>query len=217
MDLLLDYLTFDSIKDLFFIIMADIVLSGDNALVIGMAAAALSPELRRKAIIFGMVLATVLRIVFALVATYLIAVPGLKFLGGLLLIWVCWGLYRDIRKHQAEKLPDNQETMEEGGYQGPPRRTMASALFAITLADVSMSLDNVLAVAAIADGDPYKLVFGLALAILLMGFAASIIVRILARYPLVSWAGLVILVYVALNMTYEGWDSMKGLVAGWLA
>ena len=217
MDLLLDYLTFDSIKDLFFIIMADIVLSGDNALVIGMAAAALSPELRRKAIIFGMVLATVLRIVFALVATYLIAVPGLKFLGGLLLIWVCWGLYRDIRKHQAEKLPDNQETMEEGGYQGPPRRTMASALFAITLADVSMSLDNVLAVAAIADGDPYKLVFGLALAILLMGFAASIIVRILARYPLVSWAGLVILVYVALNMTYEGWDSMKGLISGWLA
>ena len=216
MEQLMGHLNLDSVFDLISIILADIVLSGDNALIIGMAAAALSPELRKKAIIFGMVLATVLRIAFALVATYLIAVPGLKFVGGLLLIWVCWGLYKDIRKHQAEKLPENQEKIEEGGYQGPPRRTLASALFAITLADVSMSLDNVLAVAAIADGDPYKLIFGLALAILLMGFAAGVIVKILARYPWVSWAGLVILVYVALKMLYEGWESMQGLVAGWL-
>ncbi len=211
------YLTVDSIFDFFSIVLADIVLSGDNAIIIGMAAAALSPELRRKAIIFGMVLATVLRIAFALVATYLIVIPGLKFLGGVLLVWVCWGLFKDILKHQAEKLPENQEMIEEGGYQGPPRRTLASALFAITLADVSMSLDNVIAVAAIADGDPVKLVFGLALAIVLMGFAAGLIVKVLARYPWVSWAGLVILIYVALRMLYEGWESMQGLVVGWLA
>lgn len=188
------------------IIIADIVLSGDNALVIGMAAAGLAPELRKKAILFGMVIAALLRILFALVATKLLAVPGLLFLGGLLLIWVCWGLYREIRGHQDEAAAHALEDADdpEKGYTGPPRRSLASALWTITLADVSMSIDNVLAVAAIADGNTQTLVFGLGLAILLMAFAATLIMQLLTRYPWISWAGLVVLVYVALEMLYRG-------------
>jgi YjbE family integral membrane protein len=212
----MEYFTLDAVSDFFFIVVADIVLSGDNAIIIGMAAASLSPELRKKAIIFGMVLATVLRILFALVATYLILIPGLKFAGGLLLLWVCWGLYKDLKKHQAEQLPANQEMIEEGGYRGPPKRTLASALLAITIADVSMSIDNVIAVASIAEGNTKMLVFGLALAIVLMGVAASLIVKLLARFPAISWAGLVILIYVSGRMLYEGWEDVPGLVAGWL-
>lgn len=188
------------------IIIADIVLSGDNALVIGMAAAGLAPELRKKAILFGMVIAAVLRILFALVATKLLAVPGLLFLGGLLLIWVCWGLYKEIRSHQDEAAAHALEDAEdpEKGYTGPPRRSLASALWTITLADVSMSIDNVLAVAAIADGNTQTLVFGLGLAILLMAFAATLIMKLLTHYPWISWLGLVVLVYVAAEMLYRG-------------
>jgi YjbE family integral membrane protein len=214
---MMEYLGFETILDFFSIVLADIVLSGDNAIIIGMAAASLSPELRKKAIIYGMVVAAVLRIIFAVMASFLLGVPGLLFIGGLVLLWVCWGLFKDIRSHQAEKLPENQEMMEEGGYQGVPKRSLASALFAITLADVSMSIDNVLAVAAIAKENTGMLIFGLVLAIVLMGFAATLIVKLLAKYPAISWAGLVILIYVAIRMMYEGWSQFQGLVTGWLA
>ena len=191
----------DLIKDYFFIIVTDLVLSGDNALVIGMAAAGLSPELRKKAILFGMIIAAVLRIVFAVIATKLLSVPGLLFVGGLLLLWVCWSLYSDIRAHSEEGA---LEDTENGGDQGKPKRTMKQALIAITIADVSMSLDNVLAVAAIADGDQTKLVVGLGLAILLMAFAATLIMKLLARYPMISWLGLIVLLYVAFEMLHRG-------------
>ena len=197
----------ENIADFGAIIIADLVLSGDNALIIGMAAAGLAPELRKKAILYGMVIAAVLRIVFAVVATKLLGVPGLLFVGGLLLVWVCWHLYKDIRAHTDEKAEHVLgEAVEdgEGGYQGPPRRTMKQALIAITIADVSMSLDNVLAVAAIADGDTVKLVFGLGLAILLMAFAATLIMKLLARYPFISWVGLLVLIYVAFEMLWRG-------------
>jgi YjbE family integral membrane protein len=188
------------------IIMADLILSGDNALIIGMAAAGLSPKLRARAILFGMVIAALLRIIFAVAATKLLAVPGLLFVGGLLLCWVCWRLYSEIRAgidEQAEHALEAAEDLGEG-YTGPPRRSLASALWTITLADVSMSLDNVLAVAAIADGNTQMLVLGLALAILLMAFAATLIMKLLTRFQWISWIGLAVLVYVAAEMLFRG-------------
>ena len=198
------------------IVIADIVLSGDNALIIGMAAAGLAPELRKKAIMFGMVVAAVLRVVFAVVATKLLGVPGLLLVGALLLFWVCWNLYREIRSHADEAAQEAMEIAEdpEQGYTGKPRRTLGQALWTITLADVSMSIDNVLAVAAIADGDTNMLVFGLGLAILLMAFAATIIMKILTKYPWISWLGLFVLIYVAGEMFYRGiWDPGIGILA----
>lgn len=205
----------ETIGDLASIIIADIVLSGDNALVIGMAAAALSPELRKKAIMYGMMLAAGLRIVFAIVATKLLAIPGLLFIGALLLIWVCWRLYQEIREHQDEAALKALERAEdeERGYTGAPRNTLKRALTSILIADVSMSIDNVLAVAAIAHGNVEMLVFGLMLAIFLMAFAATLIMKILARYPIVSWLGLIVLAYVAVKMLYRGlFDPAHGLI-----
>ena len=214
----------DTVADFGKIIIADLILSGDNALIIGMAAAGLSPELRKKAILYGMIIAAVLRIVFAVIATKLLAIPGILFVGGLLLFWVCWRLYAEIREGMDAKAAEAMETADhlDEGYTGPPRRTMASALISITIADVSMSLDNVLAVAAIADGDTTMLVFGLGLAIVLMAFAATLIMKLLTSYPWISWVGLIVLVYVAAEMFYRGTvdidngvGPMLGLIEGW--
>lgn len=193
------------------IIIADIVLSGDNALIIGMAAASLEPELRKKAILFGMVIAALLRVVFAVIATKLLGIPGLLLVGALLLFWVCWSLYKEIRSNSHAQAESDLENLENDG---PPRRTLKQALIAITVADVSMSLDNVLAVAAIADGDTNKLVIGLGLAILLMAFAATMIMKLLAKYPWISWLGLAVLLYVATEMFYRGiFDPGHGILA----
>lgn len=204
----------DQALDIGKIIIADLILSGDNALIIGMAAAGLAPELRRKAIIFGMVIAALLRIVFAVIATSLLDVPGLLFVGSLLLFYVCWRLFGEIRAHEPELAEHALEDAEDPtkGYTGAPRRTLFSALVSITIADVSMSLDNVLAVAAIADGDRSMLIFGLALAIVLMAFAATLIMKLLANYPWISWLGLIVLVYVAGEMAYRGFfDASQGI------
>jgi YjbE family integral membrane protein len=198
------------------IIIADLVLSGDNALIIGMAAAGLAPELRKKAILYGMLIAALLRIVFAVAATKLLGIPGIYFIGGVLLFWVCWRLFQEIRENVDKKAEHAMEMAREGsqGYTGPPRRTLGSALLSITIADVSMSLDNVLAVAAIADGDTRQLVFGLTLAIVLMAFAATLIMKLLAKYPWISWVGLAVLVYVSADMLYRGvFDEGTGLLA----
>lgn len=214
----------DTALDFGKIIIADLILSGDNALIIGMAAAGLAPELRKKAILYGMVIAALLRIVFAIVATKLLGIPGLLFVGGLLLFWVCWRLYREIREGQDAEAEAALMAAEnpEAGYTGAPRRTLKQALISITIADVSMSLDNVLAVAAIADGDTTMLVFGLGLAILLMAFAATAIMHLLTKYPWISWLGLIVLIYVACEMFYRGFfdassgvGPMLGLVEGW--
>jgi YjbE family integral membrane protein len=197
------------------IVIADIILSGDNALIIGMAAAGLAPELRKKAILFGMIIAAVLRIVFAVVATKLLGIPGILFIGACLLFWVCWRLHQELREGVDERAAAALERAEdeERGYTGPPRRTLVSALLSITIADVSMSLDNVLAVAAIADGDTKKLVFGLGLAIILMACAATMIMKLLTRYPWISWLGLVVLLYVAGEMMYRGlFDPVYGIL-----
>ena len=194
--------------------MADLILSGDNALIIGMAAAGLSPELRAKAIFFGMLIAALLRIAFAVIATELLGVPGILFLGGVLLVWVCWRLYHEIRKGTGRAAELALETAGDplGGYTGPPRRTLGAALWTIALADVSMSLDNVLAVAAIADGNTKLLVFGLGLAIILMACAATLIMKLLTRHPWISWLGLLVLVYVAGEMLVRGiFDAHQGI------
>jgi len=198
------------------IVLADLVLSGDNALIIGMVAASLSPDLRKRAILFGIVVAAGLRIIFALIATKMLGVPGLLFLGALLLFWVCWRLYGEIRENidrEAARVLETAEHLDEG-YTGPARKSLGQALISITVADVSMSIDNVLAVAAIADGNTRMLVFGLGLAILLMAFAATMIMKLLTRYPLISWLGLLVLIYVAGDMFYRGIvDPETGLLS----
>ena len=206
----------DLFADYFKIIVADIVLSGDNALIIGMAAAGLSPELRKKAILFGMVVAAVLRVIFALVATKLLGIPGLLLIGSLLLFWVCWKLYVEIRESGDQAALHAIEDADDptAGYTGAPRRSLASALWTITLADVSMSIDNVLAVAAIADGDSTKLVVGLAIAIIAMACFATMIMKLLTRYPWISWLGLFVLIYVSAEMFYKGvFDPQRGILA----
>ena len=206
------------------IVIADLILSGDNALIIGMAAAGLAPELRKKAILYGMVIAAVLRIVFAVVATTLLGIPGILFIGSVLLFWVCWRLFREIREgidREAQAALEASGDSSQGDT-GTKHKTMATALISITIADVSMSLDNVLAVAAIADGDRQILIFGLGLAILLMAFAATIIMKLLTKYPWISWLGLIVLLYVAGEMMYRGFfdihsgvGPLLGLVDGW--
>lgn len=205
----------DMVFDLGRIVVADIVLSGDNALVIGMAAAGLAPELRKKAILFGMIVAAVLRIVFAFAATKLLGVPGLLLIGSLLLFWVCWGLYKEIKDHTDEHAAEALEEADDPhkGYTGVQRRTLTQALITITIADVSMSLDNVLAVAAIADGNESVLIFGLVLAIVLMAFAATLIMKLLTKFPSISWLGLAVLLYVSGEMFYRGiFDPVNGVL-----
>ena len=201
------------------IIIADLILSGDNALIIGMAAAGLAPDLRKRAIFYGMVIAAVLRIIFAVIATTLLGIPGILFIGSLLLFWVCWRLYKEIRLDtETVEASEGSENLKKI----TPQKTMGAALVSITIADVSMSLDNVLAVAAIADGDRQMLIFGLGLAIILMAFAATIIMKLLTKFPWISWLGLIVLLYVAGEMMYRGFfdiesgiGPMLGLIEGW--
>ena len=172
----------DTFLDFSKIIIADLILSGDNALVIGMAAACLAPELRKRAILYGMMIAAILRIIFAVVATELLAVPGLLFVGSLLLFWVCWRLYQEIREQTDARAEAALAKADDAGagYTGPPRRTLLSALISITLA------------------------------------------KLLTRFPVISWLGLVVLLYVAGEMLLRGFfdadlgvGPMLGLVNGW--
>jgi YjbE family integral membrane protein len=200
------------------VIMIDLVLAGDNAVVIGLAAAGLPPELRRKAILIGIGAATLMRIGFALVATQLLNITGLLLAGGLLLLWVCWKMYEELRagheklEHDAvEALSDSDINADGTVAAGAPRKTLRQSVTQIIIADVSLSLDNVLAVAGAAREHPTVLIFGLALSIALMGFAASMIARLLSRYRWIAWIGLVIILYVALHMIWEGWLDIRGV------
>ena len=199
----------DTVIDIAQIIFADIILSGDNALVIGMAAASLSPEYRKKAIFMGMALAAGLRIFFAAIASYLLAIPGIIFFGGLLLAWVCWRFYNELREHHAEKAED---ALTAKGYQGSPKKQLWQAMVTITIADVSMSIDNVVAVAAIARDNTTMLIFGLVLAIAFMAFFATIIMKVMTKYPWLSYAGLVFLIFLTGSMLYDGWPEVAELI-----
>ena len=198
-------LTPEALTALFQVIMIDLVLAGDNAVVIGLAAAGLPKDQRNRAILVGIIAATVLRILFASITTQLLQVVGLLLAGGILLLWVCWKMWREIRAgaHDEEDALDALE-QEAGAERGPPRKTFKQAAWQIVVADVSMSLDNVLAVAGAAREHPIILVFGLALSIGLMGFAASFIARLLQRHHWIAYVGLVIILYVAGEMVYRG-------------
>ncbi|MDF2812459.1 MAG: hypothetical protein K0S56_3490 [Microvirga sp.] len=187
------------------VVMIDLVLAGDNAIVIGLAAAGLPKEQRNKAILVGVIAATVLRIVFAGLTIQLLQIVGLLLAGGILLLWVCWKMWRELRTSAADE--EAAELALEGSdspASPAPRKTFGQAAWQILIADVSMSLDNVLAVAGAAREHPYVMIFGLVLSIALMGLAASYIARLLQRYRWIAYVGLLIILYVALKMIYEG-------------
>ena len=182
------------------IIIIDVVLAGDNAIIVGLAASRVAPEIRNKVIFWGIAAAVLLRILFAGITTQLLAIIGLTLAGGLLLLFVSWKMYRQIVQgegHGEHAASDN--TASAAGQLG-----FASAVWQITLADVSMSLDNVLAVAGAAKGSPLALVIGLAVAIVLMAVASRLIADLLVRYPWITWLGLIIIVWVAVDMIYDG-------------
>jgi len=186
------------------VIAIDLVLAGDNAVVIGLAAAGLPREKRGKVILIGILAATVLRILFAIVTTELMQLFGLVLAGGILLLWVCWKMWRELRSQPAGH--DEDAALSEAGQAAPdaPRKTFGQAVGQIVVADLSMSLDNVLAVAGAAREHPTVLVVGLALSIALMGLAASLIARLLHRHRWIAYIGLAIILYVALEMIYRG-------------
>jgi YjbE family integral membrane protein len=199
----------------------DLALAGDNAIVIGLAAAGLPKEQRNKAILLGVLAATVLRIFFALITTQLLQIVGLLLAGGILLLWVCWKMWRELRTGHEEEQQAAEEALEgvdidkDGTIAGKaPRKTFAQAAWQIVIADVSMSLDNVLAVAGAAREHPYILAFGLLLSIALMGIAASYIARLLQRYRWIAYVGLAIILYVSLKMIYEGFIEIYPFVNG---
>ena len=194
---------FGSLADIAQIIFADIILSGDNALVIGMAAAGLSPALRKRAIFIGMMMAAGLRIVFAVIASQLLAIQGILLIGGLLLAWVCWRFYKDLREfNDVEAMPEVASDAAQDG--ADDNKQFLRALSTILIADVSMSIDNIVAVAAIARDNTQLLIFGLALAIAFMALFASMIMRIMLRFRWLSYTGLVFLIYLTVVMLYDG-------------
>ncbi|WP_046866198.1 TerC family protein [Microvirga massiliensis] len=218
--------TGEALTALLQVIMIDLVLAGDNAIVIGLAAAGLPREQRGKAILIGIIAATVLRIIFAGLTTQLLQIVGLLLAGGILLLWVCWKMWRELRTSHAEEVDatealDNEDYSRDGTVAGgAPRKTFAQAAWQIVIADVSMSLDNVLAVAGAAREHPMVLIFGLGLSIALMGIAATFIAKLLQRHRWIAYVGLAVILYVALEMIYRGslevWPVVSEASAGLL-
>jgi YjbE family integral membrane protein len=192
------------------VLMIDLVLAGDNAIVVGALAAGLTPEQRRKVILIGVLAALVLRIAFALVVTQLLQIIGLILVGGLLLLWVAWRMWRDL--HHSGESPGSAEIAGDEHSGVRPAKSFAGAVWAVAIADVSMSLDNVLAVAGAARDHPGILIVGLVFAVILMGVAANLIAKYIERYRWIAYVGLLIIVYVAGKMIYDGWvDPQVGL------
>jgi YjbE family integral membrane protein len=201
--------TLSQITALLTVIGIDIVLAGDNAVVVAMAAAGLSKELRAKAIMIGIVAAMLMRIIFALVAAELLSIVGLLALGGVLLLWVAWKLWRELREHQTSpngpQLSDSSdEEQSDLADKKLPQKTLRQAVIQILVADLTMSLDNVLAVAGAAHDHPYIMAFGLFLSVALMGLAATWIARLLERNRWIAYVGLLLILYVALRMIWDG-------------
>ena len=211
-------LTSEAIAAFFQVIIIDLVLAGDNAIVIGLAAAGLPQEQRTKAILIGIGAATALRIVFAGITTQLLRLVGLVFAGGLLLLWVCWKMWRELRasveqEQEAAEALTGYDINANGTIAAHiPRKTFVQAAGQIIVADVSMSLDNVLAVAGAAREHPVVLIFGLALSIALMGVAANFIARVLQNHRWIAYVGLAVILYVALEMIYRGAHELRPVV-----
>ena len=217
----MELLTAAGLTALLQVIAIDLVLAGDNAIVIGLAAAGLPREMRTKAILVGIIAATVLRIVFATATTYLMALTGLLLAGGILLLWVCWKMWRELREgegddNRAEEALTGEDLNRDGAVAGGAKKTFRQAAMQIVVADVSMSLDNVLAVAGAAREHPTVLVVGLVLSIALMGLAATFVARLLNRYRWIAYVGLAIILYVALKMIWEGWHEVEPMVLAYL-
>jgi len=180
----------------------NIVLSGDNAILIALAAAGLPPAERQRAILFGMVLAVFLRIILSVVAVQLLAIPGVLLAGGLVLLWIAYGFFRELRADAAEAAAGHQVEHQN--------KTLMTALRQIVIADISMSLDNVLAVAGAAHGNMMMLTLGLTVSILLMGVAATLISRLIQRYNWIAYVGLALIVFIACEMIYEDGSRLLG-------
>lgn len=183
------------------VLIIDLVLAGDNAIIVGLAASRVPKDIRNRVIFLGISAAVVLRILFASITVQLLAIVGLTLAGGLLLLWVCWKMYREVTSANHVAALD---TPAGGSVSSGPHLGFWSAVWTIILADVAMSLDNVLAVAGAAKGEPLVLVIGLAISIILMAVAAQVIAKLLVRYPGITWIGLLIILWVALSMIYEG-------------
>jgi len=206
-----DFITPDVLTTLFQVILIDLVLAGDNAIVIGLAAAGLPKAQRAKAILIGIGAATLLRMLFAGLTTQLLQIVGLLLAGGILLLWVCWKMWRELR---APHHSVDVDALAEG--EGAPRKTLAQATWQIIIADVSMSLDNVLAVAGAAREHPWVLVFGLVLSIAMMGAAASFIAKLLQKHRWIAYVGLAVILYVAGDMIYRGILEVYPQVSSWM-
>ncbi len=185
------------------VLFIDIVLAGDNAIVVGMAAAGLPADQRKKAIFWGIAAATLMRIGFASITVQLLSIVGITLAGGVLLLWVCWKMYRELRHggHGGGEVTDEGVELDENGN---PRKTLRQAITQILVADVSMSLDNVLAVAGAAKDHPYIMIIGLAFSVVLMGVAATLIAKLLDKNRWIAWLGLLVILYVAGQMIFEG-------------
>ena len=200
----------------------DLVLAGDNAIVIGLAAAGLPKDLRAKAILIGIIAATVLRIFFALITTQLLAIIGLLLAGGMLLLWVCWKMWTELRNDQsnekrAEEALSETDLNADGTIAGGGlTKTLKQAAWQIIIADVSMSLDNVLAVAGAARDHPTVLIIGLVLSIALMGLAATFVARLLNKYRWIAYVGLAVILYVALDMIWRGSREVLPMVTAYM-
>ena len=194
-----EFFSLDTLSALLQVILIDLVLAGDNAVVIGLAAAGLPEKQRGKAILIGIAAATLLRILFAVATTQLMQIVGLLLAGGILLLWVCWKMWRELRTSASETAAGHGADGAEA-----PRKTLWQATIQIIVADVSMSLDNVLAVAGAAREQPIVLVFGLVLSIAMMGAAASFIAKLLQNHRWIAYVGLVVILYVAVDMTIRG-------------
>ncbi len=216
---MLDFISPSELSALFSVIVIDLVLAGDNALVVGMAAAGLPREQRFKVIVIGIAAATVLRIVFALSVTYLLAIIGLLLAGGILLLWVAWKLWREIederrrRALEPAKAASAGDTGEATVDAAPEPKTFRAAVTQIVIADVTMSLDNVLGVAGAARENAWVLVVGLVLSVGFMGAAATAIASLLNRYHWIAYLGAAIIAYVALSMMWEGSKEIMDAVS----
>jgi YjbE family integral membrane protein len=208
-----DLFASDALTALFQIIMIDLVLAGDNAIVIGLAAAGLPAAQRNKAILIGIGAATLLRVVLATITTQLLQIVGLLLAGGILLLWVCWKMGRELHgSHQEDSSSDTPSAI--GTDKTAPRKTLSQAAWQIVIADISMSLDNVLAVAGAAREHPHILIFGLGLSIALMGVAANFMARLLNRHRWIGFVGLAIILYVAVEMVYRGSSEVWPVLFG---
>jgi YjbE family integral membrane protein len=191
----------------------DLVLAGDNAIVVGALAAGLPPEQRKRVILIGIMAALALRIAFALMVSQLLGIIGLVLAGGMLLLWVAWKMYRELRHGAVNAGSPEVAGDEHSGL--APRKTFAAAAWSVALADVSMSLDNVLAVAGAAREHPGILIFGLVLSVILMGIAANVIAKYIERFRWIAWLGLAVIVWVACKMIRDGWLDVQPHVQLW--